>query len=199
MNLARRLIAVSIAAAAAVTIPLFAVAADDPRPVESAPVSGAARAGDGAAAAAAVADPVTGLADLPENQAEREALAAGALKLEQPALPAGADSGAPAPDPALAARRAALDAVMAEQAAQVQVLVDRLPAADSRGALEIQRQIEQVKKAAGRRLLELQLEAATGAGDQPAVAKLESALADWDAPQPVRQPVDRPVPHNQGR
>jgi hypothetical protein len=45
----------------------------------------------------------------------------------------------------------------------------------------------------------VQLELATAAGDQAAVENLQAALADWDAPQPVRQPVDRPVPHNQGR
>jgi len=117
----------------------------------------------------------------------------------RPDAPADATAEAPDVDAARAARRAALDAVLAQQETRVQALLERLPAADSRAALAIQQEIEQVKKETGRRLLEVQLELATTAGDQVAVENLQAALADWDAPQPVRQPVDRPVPHNQGR
>ncbi|MBM4131639.1 hypothetical protein FJ250_11540 [bacterium] len=98
-----------------------------------------------------------------------------------------------------AARRAAFDAVLAEEDALLQSLTARLAGADSRTALEIHRQIAQVKARTWRRLLEVQLDLAAMAGDQAAVAKLQAALADWDAPPPAREPVARPVPHNPAR
>ncbi len=52
---------------------------------------------------------------------------------------------------------------------------------------------------AQRRLLEVQLEMATTAGDQAGIERLQAALAAWDAPIPVGQPVERPVPTNPGR
>lgn len=196
MKFARGPVVIALAAIAAVAIPLSVQAADDPQPVASAPVTAAGLAADGAAALPA---PAAGLADLPENQAEAAAIAAGELKLVRPEAPAGTTAEAPTVEAARAARRAALDAVLAGQDARVQELAGRLAAADSRAALEIQREIEQVKKETGRRLLEVQLEMATNAGDQATVENLQAAIADWDAPLPVRQPVERPVPHNQVR
>ncbi len=196
MKLARVPAAVVLSTVTVFLIPLAAVAADEPKPIDSAPVTSAAPANG---AAVALPAPAVGLADLPENQAESAAVAAGELKLARPDQPAGTAAGAPAVEAARAARRAALDAVLAEQDARVQELASRLPAADSRTSLEIQKQIEQVKKESGRRLLEAQLELATGAGDQAAIEKLQAALADWDAPRPVLAPVDRPAPLNQGR
>lgn len=196
MKFARGPVVIALAAIAAAISPLSVRAADDPQPVASAPVTVAGPAADGAVA---LPTPAAGLADLPENQAEAAAIAAGELKLARPETPAGTTAEAPAVEAARAARRAALDAVLAGQDARVQELSGRLAAADSRAALEIQREIEQVKKETGRRLLEAQLELATGAGDQAAVENLQAAIADWDAPLPVRQPVERPVPHNQVR
>jgi hypothetical protein len=76
---------------------------------------------------------------------------------------------------------------------------DRLEGADSETVLAIQKEIELTKKAAQRRLLEVQLEMATTAGDQAGIERLQAALAAWDAPIPVGQPVERPVPTNPGR
>ncbi|MBK8165302.1 MAG: hypothetical protein IPK64_04945 [bacterium] len=197
MKLARGPVAIALFASAVTAFPLAAAAADEARPVAQVPVAGTGVAAG--TAGTAVPAPAVGLADLPENQAEAAAIAAGDLQLARPETPAGAAAEALPVEPAQAARRAALDAVLAEQAGRVRALVARLPAADDAGALEIQRQVEQVKKETGRRLLEVQLELATGTGDQVAIDNLQAALADWDAPQPVRQPVDRPVPHNQGR
>jgi hypothetical protein len=196
MKLARGSAIVALFTIAAVLIPLVGAAADEPQPAAAVPAAGAGLAAE---APAAVPAPAAGLADLPENQAEAAAVAAGELKLVRPEAPADANADAPALEAARAARRAAFDAVLAEQESRVQALVERLPAADGRAALALQQEIEQVKKETGRRLLEVQLELATRAGDENAVQNLQAALADWDAPQPARQPVDRPVPHNQGR
>lgn len=196
MKSARGPVVIVLAAIAAAISPLSVHAADDPQPVASAPVTAAGLAADGAVA---LPTPAAGLADLPENQAEAAAIAAGELKLARPEAPSGTTAEAPTVEAARAARRAALDAVLGAQEARVRELSGRLAAADSRAALEIQREIEQVKKETGRRLLEAQLELATSAGDQAAVENLQAAIADWDAPLPVRQPVERPVPHNQVR
>lgn len=196
MKLARGSTIIALFTIAAALSALTAVAADQPPTPVAAPTAGAGLAAE---APAALPAPAVGLADLPENQAEAAAVAAGELKLTRPDAPADVTAEAPDADAARAARRAALDAVLAQQETRVQALLERLPAADSRAALAIQQEIEQVKKETGRRLLEVQLELATTAGDQAAVENLQAALADWDAPQPVRQPVDRPVPHNQGR
>ncbi|MBK7769830.1 MAG: hypothetical protein IPI48_04645 [bacterium] len=169
-----------------------AVAAGDPQPAAPIP---ATQAGTPAVTPTLVPDPTAGLADLPENQAELEAIRSGELKLVQP------EGVAPTPAVSAArdARRAAFDAVINEQNAQVQVLTDRLEGADNEAALAIQKEIELTKKAAQRRLLEVQLEMATTAGDQAGIERLQAALAAWDAPIPVGQPVDRPVPTNPGR
>lgn len=142
-----------------------------------------------------VAAPVAPLPDIPENQAEIEALRNGTLKFQPmdatPALTV---------DPALETRRAAFATVVAEQDAKVQALAARLAgAADDQALLAIQREIEQEKLATGRRLLEVQLRFAAQDGDQAGVERLEAALAEWDAPPPIGTPVDRPVPDNQNR
>jgi hypothetical protein len=141
-------------------------------------------------------DPTAGLADLPVNQAESEAIQRGELKLEQP------EGTAPAPvvDAAREARRAAFDAVVTEQQAKVQALADRLSAAvDGEARLTLQKEIEREKLAIGRRLLELQLEFAARDGDQARSERLQAALTAWDTPAPVGAPVDRPVPANTDR
>ncbi len=61
-------------------------------------------------------------------------------------------------------------------------------------SLAVQREIEQLKRATGLRLLELQLGMARTDGDAGRAAGLEAAIAAWDAPQPAPQPVDRPTP-----
>lgn len=100
----------------------------------------------------------------------------------------------------IAARRLAFDAVLAEQQARVQALTDRFAAAaGSPAGVEIQKEIEREKMATNRRLLEVQLGFATRDGNEEQVGGIKAALAAMDAPQPVRQPIDRPVPANPGR
>jgi len=143
-----------------------------------------------AALHALAADPAAGVADLPENRAEIEALRRGELELERPegALPA------PALDTARHARRAAFEAVVDGQDAKVRALAERLAGATGDEALSIQKDIEREKIATGRLLLEAQLEFATRDGDQARVQRLQSALSAWDAPAPAYAPVDRHLP-----
>jgi hypothetical protein len=143
-----------------------------------------------AAVLALAADPAAGVADLPENRAEIDALRRGELELERPegALPAAAA------DTARHARRAAYEAVVAGQYAKVRALADRLAGATGDEALSIQKDIEREKTATGRLLLEVQLEFATRDSDQARVQRLVSALAAWDAPAPAYAPVDRHLP-----
>lgn len=111
------------------------------------------------------------------------------------------DGSAVAIDPAAGnVRRAAFDVVIAAQQAKIQVLKDRLATATADDAvMAIQQEIAREKQATQRQLLELQLEFATRDGDQARIEQMNAALGAWDAPQPVLQPVDRPVPTNPGR
>ncbi len=148
------------------------------------------------AAIAPVADPAAGLPDLDVNRTERDALGSAWFTLESPP----ATAGAPAVDAARAARRAAFDAVLADQQARVSALADRLAAATGEAArLELQQEISREKQATQRRLLELQLDFATRDGDRARIEQATAALAAWDAPRPVPTPVDRPVPANPER
>lgn len=147
----------------------------------------------GAAGVAAPAEPFAGVADLPENQAELEALRSGAATFAAPE--GAATAAAPVADAAREARRAAFAAVVAEQNGRIAALGARLEAvAGTEESLALQREIEQQKRATGLRLLELQLEQASADGDEAGVAGIEAAIAAWDAPQPAPQPVDRPTP-----
>lgn len=178
------------AAVVAVGLAAAALAAGEPKPVvQDQPLP------SGPATAPLAADPAAGLADIPENQAELAAIKAGELKLVQP------EGTAPAPtvDAAREARRAAFAAVIAEQDAKIEALAARLAGASAESSLDIQKQIEAEKRATDRRLLEVQIELATAAGDQAATARVQAALEAFDAPAPAGQPVDRPVPANQGR
>ncbi len=171
-----------------------ALAAGDPQPAKP---DNSTAAGSGTPTAIPLAvDPTAGLADIPENQEERAAILGGELKLIAP------DGTAPVPavDPAGEARRAALDAVLAEQDAKVQALADRLAtAAGGEAQIALQKEIEQEKLAAGRRLLELQLEFAASDGDPARVELIQAAITAWDAPAPTYAPVERPVPTINGR
>lgn len=188
MKLARCLtVAVMTAGLAAV-----ALAAGEPRPTGPIP---ATQSGAASAQPAAVGDPTAGLADIPENQAELEAMRAGELELIRPE----GTAPVPAADAVREARRAAFTAVLSEQQAKVAALVAQLDGAAGQDAVAIQQQIEAEKKATDRRLLEVQLELATAAGDQAGIANAQAALKAFDAPAPVGQPVDRPVPANPGR
>jgi hypothetical protein len=171
-----------------------ALAADNPQPVNQAQPP-ALQSGAAAKPHELVADPAAGLPDVPENQAEIQAIRRGELKLVQP------DGMAPAPvvDAAREARRVAFDAVMAEQDSKIQTLADRLTGATGEAAFAIQKDIEREKLATSRRLLEVQLQFATGDGDQARVEQIQAALEAWDAPAPVYTPVERPLPAIQGR
>ena len=163
---------------------------------DAAPIRGeAAPARDGAAAGEVgrADDPVAGVPDLPENQAEIEALRKGELK---PAQPATKQAGGRAITAEVAAaRRAAYDQVLAEQDARIEALRVRLEAAGGTpAALELQREIEREKMQTERRLLELQAEIARGEGRADLAARIDAAIAELDAPRPVLPPVDRPVP-----
>lgn len=189
-----------IAAVLATGLATASSAADDPRtptqtPASQAPVTETPAAQSGAVTTPFTPAPDAGIVDVPENQAEIEAIRNGQLKLVQP------EGAAPVPaiDPVRAERRAAFDAVIAGQDAKIQSLADRLASAKGDEVLAIQKEIEREKLAASRGLLELQLEFATRDGDKPRIERLQAALAEWDAPAPVGTPVDRPVPTNLGR
>lgn len=179
---------------AVMTAGLAAVAqsADEPQATGQIP---AAQTGAASVAPTNVIDPTAGLADIPENQAEIEAMRAGELKLVQPE----GTTQEPAIDAAREARRAAFAAVVNERNAKVEALVAQLNGASGEDGVAIQKQIEAEKKAADRRLLEVQLELATAAGDQAGIENLQAALTAFDAPAPAGQPVVRPVPVNPGR
>lgn len=197
MSSARRFVSVVLVGFAAAA----ALAADDPASGTPPPVAfvgqptalEATATRDGSAVAI---DPAAGIPDIPANRPEIDALRAGMMTLERPA---GAET-APASGNGGNARRAAFDAVIAAQQAKIQVLKDRLATATADDAvMAIQREIASEKLATQRQLLELQLEFATRDGDQARIEQMNAALAAWDAPQPVLQPVDRPVPTNPGR
>lgn len=115
-----------------------------------------------------------------------------------------ASEGAAQADAAGNAHRAAFDAVVNAQRTKILELTDRLATAVGDDAiLALQLEITREKMATQRQLLELQLEIAvreTGPeGDRTRIEQLEAALAAWDAPRAVLQPVDRPAPTNPGR
>lgn len=197
MSSVRRLVSVVLVGFAATV----ALAADDPASGTPPPVTfvgqptavEATATKDGSAPAL---DPAAGIPDIPANRTEIDALRAGKMTLERPA---GAEA-VPTPDAAGNARRAAFDAVIAAQQAKIQALKDRLAtAADDDAVMAIQQEIAGEKQATQRQLLELQLEFATRDGDQARIEQMNAALTAWDAPQPVLQPIDRPVPTNPGR
>lgn len=173
-----------------------AVAQDAPRAQETRPAQPveltAPRAG-GAPGTTAPVDPVAGVADIPENQAELQALSSGGQPF---APPEGSTLGAaPVADEVRTARRIAFESVVAEQDTRIAALAARLrDVAGTEESLAVQREIEQLKRATGLRLLELQLEMARTDGDADRVAGLEAAIAAWDAPHPAPQPVVRPTP-----
>lgn len=186
MKLVRSLIA------AALTVGVAAVAlAADPQPAPQAPATQSGTP----SSAPGVLTPTAGLADIQENQAERDAIQRGELKLEVPE----GTTAEPTIDAARVARRAAFDAVVNEQDARVKALADRLASATADEALTLQRQIETEKVATGRRLLELQLQFATQDGDQARIERIQSAIADWDAPKPTGTPMERTLPTNSNR
>ena len=171
MQMRRRIVIISVAGCLAAA----AFAADDPQPNHSQPVAVVGQAvpvQDGGAA---------------DDRPEAPAPTAGT-----------ADTlGSPA---GIAARRLAFDAVLAEQQARVQALTDRFAAAaGSPAGVEIQKEIEREKMATNRRLLEVQLDFATRDGSEEQVNGIKAALTAMDAPQPVRQLVDRPAPTSPGR
>jgi hypothetical protein len=197
MSFPRRLVPVVLLG----LVTVVAFAADDPSVHAPPPVTFvgqpvALEATGMSAGSAAATDPAAGVPDIPANRSEIDALRAGKMTLERPA---GAEA-VPAPAAAATARRAAFDAVIAAQQAKIQALKDRLAtAAGDDAVMAIQQEIALEKQATQRQLLELQLEFATRDGDQARVEMMNEALTAWDAPQPVLQPVDRPVPTNPGR
>lgn len=178
-----------------------AVAQDAPRAQETRPAQPveltAPRAG-GAPGTTAPADPLAGVADIPENQAELQALSSGGQPFALPegaALEAAQHANDPAADEVRSARRVAFESVVAEQDTRIATLAARLrDVAGTEESLAVQREIEQLKRATGLRLLELQLEMARTDGDAGRAAGIEAAIAAWDAPQPAPQRVDRPTP-----
>ncbi len=173
-----------------------AVAQDVPRTQETRPaqpVELMAPRASGAPGTTAPADPMAGVADIPENQAELQALSSGGQPFAPPE--GAALSVAPADDEVRTARRVAFESVVAEQNTRIATLAARLAdVAGTEESLAVQREIEQLKRATGLRLLELQLGMARTDGDAGRAAGLEAAIAAWDAPQPAPQPVDRPTP-----
>ncbi|MDO9170797.1 MAG: hypothetical protein Q7W29_03100 [bacterium] len=178
-----------------------AVAQDAPRAQETRPaqpVELIAPRASGAPGTTAPADPVAGVADIPENQAELQALSSGGQPFAPPegatlgVAPTSEDSSA---DEVRTARRVAFESVVAEQDTRIATLAARLrDVAGTEESLAVQREIEQLKRSTGLRLLELQLEMARTDGDADRAAGIEAAIAAWDAPHPAPQPVERPTP-----
>jgi len=178
-----------------------AVAQDAPRAQETRPaqpVELIAPRASGAPGTTAPADPVAGVADIPENQAELQALSSGGQPFAPPegaTLGVAQNANDPAADEIRAARRVAFESVVAEQDTRIATLAARLrDVAGTEESLDVQREIEQLKRSTGLRLLELQLEMARTDGDAARTAGLEAAIAAWDAPHPAPQPVVRPTP-----
>ncbi len=141
-------------------------------------------------------DAAPGIPDLPENQAEIEALRRGEMTME----PTATSAPAPAVDAEREARRIAFATVVSAQDAKVQALTDRLASVSgSDDRLALQMEIEREKLATQRLLLELQLDFAIRTGNEAQINGIKSALEAWDAPRPVLQPIDRPAPANPGR
>ncbi len=187
----RAVLALALCGFAAVAAAQDAPRAQDPR--SATPAEAVAPRVSGAAGVVAPVDPTAGVADIPENQAELQALRSGEQTLT---LPEGtALNAAPVADAVREARRAAFAAVVAEQNVRITALGARLEAvAGTEESLTIQREIEQQKQATGLRLLELQLEMARTDSDADGAARIEAAIAAWDAPHPAPQPVERPTP-----
>lgn len=175
-----------------------AVAADSPAGKSSQPAVpvGSSTASSGGPAGSRPVGPeaVASMADIPENQAELEALASGKLVIE----PVPATVSDPDVEAARNARRVAFDAILASQSAKIQALSDRLSASPG-DQNQIQQEIAQEKKATNRLLLELQLEWAVSSGIEENITHLRAALEALDAPLPAPVPSNRPVPTNPGR
>lgn len=187
----RALLVLAIVGGASAAVAQDAPRAQETRPAQ--PVELIAPRASGAPGTTAPADPVAGVADIPENQAELQALSSGGQPF---APPEGATlSVAPVADEVRAARRVAFESVVAEQDTRIATLAARLrDVAGTEESFTVQREIEQLKRSTGLRLLELQLEMARTDGDADRTAGLEAAIAAWDAPHPAPQPVVRPTP-----
>ncbi len=187
----RAMLVLAIVGGASAVVAQDAPRAQETRPAQ--PVELTAPRASGAPGTTAPADPVAGVADIPENQAELQALSSGGQPF---APPEGAALGsAPVADEVRTARRAAFESVVAEQDTRIATLAARLrDVAGTEESLAVQREIEQLKRSTGLRLLELQLDMARTDGDADRVAGIEAAIAAWDAPHPAPQPVVRPTP-----
>jgi hypothetical protein len=131
--------------------------------------------------------------DLPENQAEIEALKAAQPAGQAPTgIPAEPANALPRPE---TPRMKVLSAVLAAQQAQLAVLQDRLSTApDATAALEIQREIERVKQQTEIDLLTAQARLAREAGQEQQAVAIEAAIGEMTSPRPVGVPQDRPAP-----
>lgn len=159
------------------------------------PLAGpAATATAGEAQAASLgSEPATSPAGVPDigiNRAEREAIAAGALRMESPA-------GEASPlQPARSPMMQQIEAVMAEQARQLADLRNELAGAvTSEQAIELQRRAEQVKRRSELEVLQVQARFARERGDEKLAGSIEAAIA-WiqDPPPPPAPRHERPVP-----
>jgi hypothetical protein len=158
----------------------------------------AARADEPAKAQGTPATPVPvqagpAMPDIPENAAEIEALKTAQPDAQAPvAVPAEPADEASRPE---TPRMQVLNAVMANQKAQLAELEGRLASApDATAALEVQREIEQVKQQTEIDLLAAQARLAREAGQEQQAAAIESAIGELTAPRPVGVPQDRPAP-----
>lgn len=142
-----------------------------------------------AAPAPAVADaggaPVV-IPDLPENEAEIAAAAAGQLRIGTPAEPAAAVPVALPVSPEMAE----INAALADERARVAGLQARLDdTADDEAALALLREMEQTKQATEVEVLRIQAKHARLAGRDAQATEIEAAIAVILAPTPVAPPA----------
>jgi hypothetical protein len=162
-----------------------------PREKEPAVAPAATAAARESAGATSTSGPtVSAVPDVAINQAEREAIAAGELRMESPT-----DEIPPllhAPSPMMQQ----IDAVMAEQARDLQELKTTLATVrTSAQAIQLQRQAEEIKRQSELEILQIQARFARDRGDEELAASIEAAI-DWiqDPPPPPAPQHERPAP-----
>lgn len=134
------------------------------------------------AAAVAATEPAAPLPNLPENQAEIEALANGQLVLESaPAVGTTPASPAPSSPEMLEIGRA----VTAERARLAELEARLRDTADDSAALSLLREIEQVKQGTEVEILRIQAKHARLAGREAQAQEIEAVVTQIQAPAPA--------------
>lgn len=146
------------------------------------PAQPASPNGPTTAAAVAATEPASPIPNLPENQAEIEALANGQLVLE-PAPAVGTTLANPA---SLSPEMLEIGRVVNAERARLAELEARLrDTADDTAALSLLREIEQVKQGTEVEILRIQAKFARSAGREAQAQEIEAAVTQILAPAPA--------------